>query len=62
MTCLNGLPRAIRKRNTLETPRNRVVILLETIVSISEVEFTTDGPPNQHTFKKHHGEEGRLSV
>ena len=44
----------IRKRNSLETPRNRAVILVDTIVPIFEVEFTTNGPPNLHTFKKQH--------
>ena len=43
-------------------PRNQAVILVDTIVPISEVEFTTNGPPNLHTFKKQHGGEGRLSV
>ena len=43
-------------------PQNRAVILVNIIVAVSEVEFTTDGPPNLHTFKKkggpgHHYEE-----
>ena len=37
-------------------------MLADTIVPIFEVEFTTNGPPNLHTFKKQHGEEDRLSV
>ena len=41
--------------NTVKSARNWAVILLDTIVSISEVEFTTNGPPNLHTFKKQHG-------
>ena len=43
-------------------PQNRAVILVDTIVPIFEVEFTTKGPPNLPTFKKQHGEEGRLSA
>ena len=45
----------IKKRS-----QNRVVILVETIVSISKVEFATNGPPSLQNFKKQHGEEGRL--
>ena len=41
---------------------NQAIILVNTIVSISEVESTTDGPQNLHTFKKQHGEKGSLSV
>ena len=59
---MNGESIVIRKRNSLETPRNRAVILVDTIVPIFEAEFTTNGPPNLHTFKKQHGDKGRLSV
>ena len=48
----------IRKRNSLETPRNRAVILVDTIFPIFEVEFTTNSPPNLNQ----HGDKGRLSV
>ena len=50
----------IKKRNSLETLQNRVVILVETIVSISKVKFATNGPQSLQNFKKQHGEEGRL--
>ena len=40
-------------------PQNRAVILVNIIVAVSEVEFTTDGPPNLHTLEKKHGEEGQ---
>ena len=48
----------LRKRNSLEAPRNRAIILVNIIVSIFEVEFTKDGPPKLRTFKKQHGEKG----
>ena len=50
----------IRKRNSLETPRNRVVILDHTIVLISGFEFRTGDPLNLHTFKKQHREQGKI--
>ena len=48
----------LRKRDSLEAPRNRAVVLVDIIVSISEVEFTKDGPPKLRNFKKQHGEKG----